>query len=183
MPDRAAKPKTCGKGDHRAGPSHDKLLDERFASGSHSALTKGAGVGRLPPSRGTCNPAMPMNRLLQGDVRQPEQTVVALYAMLIGRGNKLQTALLAPTKCWPRQHFLTLSRALDGSNVRIEPFHRRTKEGPQLTSADLSEAESTSPSARRRFSGRHRIRQPRAGRRRRAAQARRQAARDAQRKA
>ena len=48
-----------------------------------------------------------MNRLLQGDVGSGK-TVVALYAMLLGVANRLQSALLAPTEVLAEQHYLTL---------------------------------------------------------------------------
>jgi ATP-dependent DNA helicase RecG len=68
----------------------------------------------------------PMNRLLQGDVGSGK-TAVALYAMLVAIANKMQAAILAPTEVLAEQHFLTLSRLLDGSSVRIELFTNRTK--------------------------------------------------------
>ena len=67
-----------------------------------------------------------MNRLLQGDVGSGK-TVVALYAMLVAVANKMQAAILAPTEVLAEQHFLTLSRLLEGSSVRIELFTQRTK--------------------------------------------------------
>ena len=62
---------------------------------------------------------LPMNRLLQGDVGSGK-TVVALYAMLVGVANKLQSAMLAPTEVLAAQHYITLSRFLEGSSVRVE---------------------------------------------------------------
>jgi ATP-dependent DNA helicase RecG len=62
---------------------------------------------------------MPMNRLLQGDVGSGK-TVVALYAMLMAVANKLQAVMLAPTEVLAGQHYLTLSKFLAGSSVRIE---------------------------------------------------------------
>src|SRR5437870_3500871 len=67
-----------------------------------------------------------MNRLLQGDVGSGK-TVVALYAMLVGVANKLQSALLAPTEVLAEQHYLTLSNLLRDSNVSVELFTGRTK--------------------------------------------------------
>jgi ATP-dependent DNA helicase RecG len=76
----------------------------------------------------------PMNRLLQGDVGSGK-TVVALYAMLAatatsreagspkpdGRGDFAghQAALMAPTEILAEQHYLTLTRLLEGKKVRI----------------------------------------------------------------
>ncbi|MFH1227122.1 MAG: ATP-dependent DNA helicase RecG, partial [Planctomycetota bacterium] len=60
----------------------------------------------------------PMHRLLQGDVGSGK-TIVAIYAILAAIGNKLQTALMAPTEILAEQHFNTVSRLLAGSQVRI----------------------------------------------------------------
>jgi ATP-dependent DNA helicase RecG len=69
-----------------------------------------------------------MNRLLQGDVGSGK-TVVALYAMLVGVANRLQSALLAPTEVLAEQHYLTLSNVLKESSVNVELFTGRTKRG------------------------------------------------------
>lgn len=69
---------------------------------------------------------IPMNRLLQGDVGSGK-TVVALYAMLVGVANKLQSAMLAPTEVLATQHYLTLNRFLADSNVRIALFTGKLK--------------------------------------------------------
>ncbi|MBI1372787.1 MAG: ATP-dependent DNA helicase RecG [Phycisphaera sp.] len=61
---------------------------------------------------------IPMNRLLQGDVGSGK-TVVALYAMLMAVSSNTQAALMAPTELLAEQHFLSISRMLDGSTVRI----------------------------------------------------------------
>ncbi len=73
----------------------------------------------------------PMNRLLQGDVGSGK-TVVALYAMLAATATALekeeksgkgfeghQAALMAPTEILAEQHFITLSKLLEGKKVRI----------------------------------------------------------------
>ena len=65
--------------------------------------------------------AKPMNRLLQGDVGSGK-TVVALYAMLAYIANKCQAALMAPTEILAQQHYLTISRFLKNSRVRIMPL-------------------------------------------------------------
>jgi ATP-dependent DNA helicase RecG len=59
----------------------------------------------------------PMNRLLQGDVGSGK-TVVALYAALLAIANKTQVAIMAPTEILASQHFLSIERFLEGSNVR-----------------------------------------------------------------
>jgi len=60
----------------------------------------------------------PMNRLLQGDVGSGK-TAVALYAMLMAVADRKQAAMVAPTELLARQHFLSLSRMLEGSSVRL----------------------------------------------------------------
>ncbi|MFH0888270.1 MAG: ATP-dependent DNA helicase RecG [Planctomycetota bacterium] len=60
----------------------------------------------------------PMNRLLQGDVGSGK-TIVAVYAILTAIGNGLQAALMAPTEILAEQHFRTISKLLEGSQVRI----------------------------------------------------------------
>ncbi len=61
---------------------------------------------------------VPMNRLLQGDVGCGK-TVVAQYAMLLCVANGYQAALMAPTEVLARQHFLSLSKSLAASRVRV----------------------------------------------------------------
>ncbi|MFN4243125.1 MAG: ATP-dependent DNA helicase RecG [Tepidisphaerales bacterium] len=68
----------------------------------------------------------PMHRLLQGDVGSGK-TAVAVYAMLVAVANRMQAALLAPTEVLAEQHYLALSRFLQGSSVAIELFTSRTK--------------------------------------------------------
>ena len=60
----------------------------------------------------------PMNRLLQGDVGAGK-TVVALYAMLLAVVARHQAALMAPTELLAEQHFDSISRLLEGSEVRL----------------------------------------------------------------
>jgi ATP-dependent DNA helicase RecG len=60
----------------------------------------------------------PMNRLLQGDVGSGK-TAVALYACLVAVANRRQVAFLAPTEILARQHHATISRYLEGSDVRL----------------------------------------------------------------
>jgi ATP-dependent DNA helicase RecG len=71
----------------------------------------------------------PMNRLLQGDVGSGK-TVVALYAMLAATATQRnpastpdfighQAALMAPTELLAEQHYITLSKLLEGTKVHI----------------------------------------------------------------
>jgi ATP-dependent DNA helicase RecG len=62
--------------------------------------------------------ARPMNRLLQGDVGAGK-TAVALASMLVAVANRHQAALMAPTELLAEQHFATISRLLEGTNVRV----------------------------------------------------------------
>ncbi|HQY89026.1 MAG TPA: ATP-dependent DNA helicase RecG, partial [Tepidisphaeraceae bacterium] len=81
-----------------------------------------------------------MNRLLQGDVGSGK-TAVALYAMLVGVANKLQSAMLAPTEVLAEQHYLSLTNFLKDSGVRIELFTQRTKRGGKAMLESLREGE------------------------------------------
>ena len=63
------------------------------------------------------NAAVPMNRLLQGDVGSGK-TVVAVYAMLAAVACGHQAVLMAPTEVLARQHSITLDRMLARSSVR-----------------------------------------------------------------
>ena len=60
-----------------------------------------------------------MNRLLQGDVGSGK-TLVALLTMLIAMDNGFQACMMAPTEILATQHYETLSRFLDGMDVRVE---------------------------------------------------------------
>ena len=61
---------------------------------------------------------VPTNRLIQGDVGSGK-TVVALYAMLLAVASGHQAALMAPTEILAEQHYASISRALEGSRVRV----------------------------------------------------------------
>lgn len=103
----------------------DKTLDERIRSRfpfqmTHAQLQAAYQIAKDLQQR------QPMNRLLQGDVGSGK-TVVALYAMLMAVANKLQVAMLAPTEVLAEQHFLSFSRMLEGSSVRIGRFTGRSK--------------------------------------------------------
>ncbi len=103
----------------------DRLLDERIRKRFPFVLTNAQQRAIWEIAR-DLQSGRPMNRLLQGDVGSGK-TVVALYAMLVGVANKLQSALLAPTEVLAEQHYLTLSNLLRDSNVTIELFTNRSK--------------------------------------------------------
>jgi len=60
-----------------------------------------------------------MNRLVQGDVGSGK-TVVALMGMLLGVDNGFQACLMAPTEILSEQHYVNLSRYLEGMDVKVE---------------------------------------------------------------
>jgi ATP-dependent DNA helicase RecG len=116
----------------------DKLLDERIRKRFPFSLTSAQQSAVWEIVR-DLQSGRPMNRLLQGDVGSGK-TVVALYSMLVGVANKLQSALLAPTEVLAEQHFLTLNRLLSDSGVKIELFTGRTKrQGRTQRLKDLAE--------------------------------------------
>ncbi|HUV01647.1 MAG TPA: ATP-dependent DNA helicase RecG [Bacteroidales bacterium] len=59
-----------------------------------------------------------MNRLLQGDVGSGK-TLVALMSMLIAIDNGYQTCLMAPTEILAKQHYNTISKLVDGINLKV----------------------------------------------------------------
>jgi ATP-dependent DNA helicase RecG len=103
----------------------DKLLDDRIRKRFPFEMTAAQQNAVWEIAR-DLQSGRPMNRLLQGDVGSGK-TAVAVYAMLVGVANKLQSTLLAPTEVLAEQHFLTLSNLLRDSNVSIELFTNRTK--------------------------------------------------------
>ncbi len=62
--------------------------------------------------------AVPMNRLLQGDVGCGK-TAVAVYAMLLAVAHGCQAALMVPTEVLAQQHVRTLGKLLQNSRVRM----------------------------------------------------------------
>lgn len=73
----------------------------------------------------------PMNRMLQGDVGAGK-TVVALYALLMAVSDRKQGALMAPTELLAEQHYLSISRLLEGSNVRVALLTGKQREDLEL---------------------------------------------------
>ena len=60
-----------------------------------------------------------MNRLLQGDVGSGK-TLVALMSMLIALDNGYQACLMAPTEILATQHYNTISKFLEGINIKVQ---------------------------------------------------------------
>ena len=60
-----------------------------------------------------------MNRLLQGDVGSGK-TLVALMCMLLALDNGFQSCLMAPTEILAKQHFDTLQKLLQGTEVKLK---------------------------------------------------------------
>ena len=76
--------------------------------------------------RGDMEQAVPMLRLLQGDVGSGK-TLVATEAMLIAVEAGAQAALLAPTEILARQHHMTLVNQLHSLGVRVAILTGREK--------------------------------------------------------
>jgi ATP-dependent DNA helicase RecG len=83
-----------------------------------------------------------MNRLLQGDVGSGK-TLVALMCMLIALDNGFQACLMAPTEILANQHYSTISRFLNGMNIKVDLLTGSTKKArrkeihPMLQSGEL----------------------------------------------
>jgi ATP-dependent DNA helicase RecG len=67
---------------------------------------------------GDMQAAVPMRRLLQGDVGSGK-TIVAFEAAIIALENGYQVALMAPTEILAMQHYLSARRMLEASGYRI----------------------------------------------------------------
>lgn len=59
-----------------------------------------------------------MHRLVQGDVGSGK-TIVALLAMLVAAENGYQSALMAPTEVLAKQHFLSITKLLEGTKIQV----------------------------------------------------------------
>lgn len=62
---------------------------------------------------------IPMNRLVQGDVGSGK-TVVAAAIIYNAAKNNMQSAFMAPTDILARQHFVTLSKLFENTDIKIE---------------------------------------------------------------
>ncbi|MDD5569997.1 MAG: ATP-dependent DNA helicase RecG [Bacteroidales bacterium] len=76
-----------------------------------------------------------MNRLLQGDVGSGK-TLVALMTMLIALDNDFQACLMAPTEVLANQHFETISKMLEGLNIKIALLTGSTKSAERKSILD-----------------------------------------------
>ncbi len=77
-----------------------------------------------------------MNRLLQGDVGSGK-TLVALMSMLIAIDNGFQACIMAPTEILANQHYNTISKLLDGMDIKI---HLLTGSSRKASRKDISES-------------------------------------------
>lgn len=64
------------------------------------------------------NSKLPMHRLVQGDVGSGK-TIVSLLAMLAAVENGYQAALMAPTEVLAKQHFLSITKMLEGFPIEV----------------------------------------------------------------
>jgi len=94
----------------------DSSLVRRFVAGHRFTLT-GAQRRVLNDVARDMTGALPMHRLLQGDVGSGK-TVVALCAMLAARDGGRQSVLMAPTEVLAEQHLASLRDDLAGLSVR-----------------------------------------------------------------
>jgi len=82
-----------------------------------------------------------MNRLLQGDVGSGK-TITSLLIMLIAIDNGFQCCLMAPTEILANQHYESISKLLNGMNIRVELLTGTTKNAKRkLLLHDLQEGE------------------------------------------
>jgi ATP-dependent DNA helicase RecG len=93
-------------------------LVRQFLAGHRYALT-GAQRRVLEEIANDMTSALPMHRLLQGDVGSGK-TIVALTAMLAALDGNRQSVLMAPTEVLAEQHLASLRQDLAGIRVRDE---------------------------------------------------------------
>jgi ATP-dependent DNA helicase RecG len=73
-----------------------------------------------------------MNRLLQGDVGSGK-TLVALMSMLIALDNGYQACIMAPTEILANQHYLTITKFLEGIDIKISLLTGSSKKKSRTT--------------------------------------------------
>jgi len=95
----------------------DDRIDQRIRRLFPFALTSDQNTAVTEIAADLAN-AVPMNRLLQGDVGSGK-TVVAEYAMLLTVAHGYQAVMMAPTEVLARQHARTLATNLAQSRVQI----------------------------------------------------------------
>jgi ATP-dependent DNA helicase RecG len=76
-----------------------------------------------------------MNRLLQGDVGSGK-TLVALMSMLIAMDNGYQACIMAPTEILANQHFQTISKLLDGLDIKVRLLTGSSKKSSRKSIAE-----------------------------------------------
>lgn len=76
-----------------------------------------------------------MNRLLQGDVGSGK-TLVALMSMLIAIDNGYQACIMAPTEILANQHFQTISKLLEGLDIKIHLLTGSSKKASRKSIAE-----------------------------------------------
>ena len=110
----------------------------RFRAALPFALT-GAQQGALDEIVRDLGAAVPMNRLLQGDVGSGK-TVVAAMAAVIAAAAGYQTAVMAPTELLAEQHFGSFDRWLTPLGITVMPLlgsqPARTRAGTLAAVAD-----------------------------------------------
>jgi ATP-dependent DNA helicase RecG len=97
---------------------HNEAIDEHIRARFPFTLTQ-AQESVIEDIVGDVTNSTPMNRLLQGDVGAGK-TVIAVYLMLLSVASGCQAALMAPTELLAEQHFASMAKMLEGSNVRFE---------------------------------------------------------------
>ena len=76
-----------------------------------------------------------MNRLLQGDVGSGK-TLVALMSMLIALDNGYQACIMAPTEILASQHYHTITKLLDGIDIKIRLLTGSSKRASRKSIAE-----------------------------------------------
>lgn len=78
--------------------------------------------------------AVPMNRLLEGDVGSGK-TVVAAIAMYIAHLNGFSSVLMAPTEILAQQHYASVKRLLDPLGISVELVTGSSKYGKKANAS------------------------------------------------
>jgi ATP-dependent DNA helicase RecG len=76
-----------------------------------------------------------MNRLLQGDVGSGK-TLVALMSMLIAIDNGYQACIMAPTEILANQHYRTISKLLEGIDIKLHLLTGSSKKSSRKSIAE-----------------------------------------------